>query len=52
MTDRKREIGELWYDDCMYCIMTKDGVKRYDSEQERREDNPNIDKGEKDESTK
>jgi hypothetical protein len=31
MNNKKRTIGEKWYDGCSYCIMTIDGLKRYDS---------------------
>ena len=30
----KRTIGDTWYDGCMYCIMTYEGIKRYDTKEE------------------
>jgi hypothetical protein len=40
MTDQNRSIGETWFDGCEYCIMTEEGVKRYDTEKELMADNP------------
>ena len=34
MYNYKRTIGEKWYDGCEYCIMTVDGIKRYDTKDE------------------
>jgi hypothetical protein len=42
MDNENRQIGETWFDGCEYCIMTIDGIKRYDTEKELTEDDINT----------